>query len=164
MFMFVTGHRPDKLGGWESFNFDRLTQFAEKHIRELTDKHSVDSWFIGMALGWDMACAQACANLGIPYFATIPMIDQPKMWRSADTEKWTELCRRSRRVIIVSDPGYDSTKMMIRNRYMVNRSQMGLSLWDGSKGGTGNCVAHAKSLGKEVINVWGDYVKIGRYD
>lgn len=159
MFMFVTGHRPDKLGGWGSFSHDRLTQFAEHHIQELTVKNSVDCWFIGMALGWDMACAQACANLGIPYFATIPMIDQPKMWRSADTEKWTELCRKSRRTIIVSEPGYDSFKMMVRNRYMVNRSQMGLALWDGSSGGTGNCVAYAKSCGKEVINVWSDYVR-----
>ena len=160
MFACVTGHRPSKLGGYHNFNFDSLVKFAEDHITQLTKEHNITHWYIGMALGWDMACAQACVNLSIPYVACVPFAGYTDNWRSADEQLWMRLCRQAKSVIFTSDPGFTVTKLMIRNRYMVNRSKLVLALHDGSDGGTGKCVKHAHSVGKTVINVWSNYVKV----
>ena len=45
----------------------------------------------GMALGWDMALAQAAINLGIPFIAAVPFIGQENMWIKKTQEYYKEL-------------------------------------------------------------------------
>jgi len=46
---------------------------------------------------------------------------------------------------------YYPAKMQKRNEYMVDNSNIVIAVWDGTKGGTYNCVKYAEKLGKEVI-------------
>lgn len=41
--------------------------------------------------------------------------------------------------------------MQKRNEYMTDNSDIVIAVWDGSKGGTANCVRYAKKLNKEII-------------
>jgi uncharacterized phage-like protein YoqJ len=41
--------------------------------------------------------------------------------------------------------------MQKRNEYMVDNSDIVIAVWDGSKGGTYNCVKYAEKLGKKII-------------
>ena len=44
--------------------------------------------------------------------------------------------------------------MMMRNRHMVERCDLLLSVWDGSPGGTGSTVHYAMQRGVPVRGVW----------
>jgi uncharacterized phage-like protein YoqJ len=50
--------------------------------------------------------------------------------------------------------------MQIRNEWMVDNAHIVLALWDGSSGGTGNCIKYAnrKSVNKPIINLWSSWV------
>ena len=41
--------------------------------------------------------------------------------------------------------------MQKRNEYMVDKCDILLAVWDGSAGGTNNCVKYARKLDKEII-------------
>jgi uncharacterized phage-like protein YoqJ len=56
--------------------------------------------------------------------------------------------------VIVCEGGYHPDKLQKRNIWMVDRSTAVLALWDGSKGGTANCVKYAEKVSVPVFNVW----------
>jgi uncharacterized phage-like protein YoqJ len=56
--------------------------------------------------------------------------------------------------VLVSPGGYAAHKMHVRNKWMVNKCNKVLALWDGSKGGTGNCVSYALSVDRPIENAW----------
>ena len=70
MIVAATGHRPDKLGGYGEEVFEKLVQlamgFLEAHHSKITYGIS------GMALGWDMAYAEALCIKEIPWTAAVP--------------------------------------------------------------------------------------------
>ena len=43
--------------------------------------------------------------------------------------------------------------MQKRNEYMVDLADRVIAVWDGSKGGTANCVKYAEKVGKEIIRI-----------
>ena len=53
----------------------------------------------------------------------------------------------------MSDEEYKPWLMQKRNEYMVDLADKVIAVWDGSKGGTGNCVRYAEKCGKEIIRI-----------
>ena len=47
--------------------------------------------------------------------------------------------------------GYAAWKMQKRNQFMVDHSNLLIAVWDGSSGGTSNCVAYAKKIGLQIV-------------
>ncbi|MNP85294.1 hypothetical protein D3C76_1849670 [compost metagenome] len=43
--------------------------------------------------------------------------------------------------------------MQKRNEWMVDNSKFIISVWDGTKGGTGNCVKYAENKNKHISNI-----------
>jgi len=152
MMISVTGHRPQKLGGYGPMAMDKLELFA-MHVLEEYTQHDV--WFItGMALGWDQAIAVACMELGIPFVAAIPFDGQDSKWPHASRERYRELVAASQESHIVCPGEYASAKMQTRNEWMVDHADRVLALWDGTPGGTGNCVRYAVSCGIPIVQLW----------
>lgn len=48
---------------------------------------------------------------------------------------------------------YYPAKMQKRNEYMVDNSDIVIAVWDGTKGGTYNCVKYAQKLEKKIIQI-----------
>lgn len=44
--------------------------------------------------------------------------------------------------------------MQLRNKWMVDKSDIVIAVWDGSEGGTNNCVQYATENKKRIINLW----------
>lgn len=55
--------------------------------------------------------------------------------------------------IIVCEGGYAAWKMQRRNERMVDDATDILACWDGTPGGTGNCVAYATKVGKPIHRI-----------
>lgn len=52
-----------------------------------------------------------------------------------------------------SEGGFETYKMMARNRYMVNKSDIVIAVICKKTGGTANCVNYAKEHNKLVIEI-----------
>lgn len=146
----ATGHRPDKLGGYSDRVHEDLTRLAVAALAEAA------MWPVisGMALGWDMAVAEAAARIGLPFTAAVPFLGQESRWPAESRARYRRLLKKAETVTIVCEGGYAGWKMQRRNEWMVDNAQTILALWNGSSGGTANCVAYAKSKGKDVRNIW----------
>jgi uncharacterized phage-like protein YoqJ len=155
-----TGHRPNKLGGYSDKVFYRLVDLAKASLAQ----YKPDIVISGMALGWDQALAEAATRLKIPFIAAVPFIGQENSWPEDSQDYYMELLDQASEIITVSDGGYHPRKMQLRNIWMVDRSEKILALWDGSRGGTFNCVQYALSKKKPVINMWNSWMKYNYID
>lgn len=145
-----TGHRPDKIGGYNASASERLEAFAAGIIIDLKPR----SVITGMALGWDQAVARAAVVLGVPIVAAIPFAGQERKWPPESQRAYRELLSKLSELVTVCHGGYEAWKMQRRNEWMVDNCTKLVALWDGSIGGTANCVTYARRVGRETLNVW----------
>lgn len=150
MIIAGAGHRPDKLGGYDSYLLMNLRVFAQQELQRINPKTVIS----GMALGWDMAIAAAAVNLDIPLIAAVPFDGQELRWPSDKKRIYKWLLSKAKSIHIVSRGGYAPYKMQRRNRWMVDQCDMVLALWNGTQGGTYNCIQYAHERRKPVENVW----------
>ena len=151
MIVSFTGHRPNKLGGYNLPNPTHLhvCQQIDKTLREIQPEKIIT----GMALGVDQWAANIAIKLGIPFIAAVPFTGQELAWPQPSQKLFNRLLEKAAEVVIVSEGSYSAFKMQIRNEWMVDRANKVIAIWDGTKGGTGNCVEYAKSKGKEIIYI-----------
>jgi uncharacterized phage-like protein YoqJ len=151
MIVAGTGHRPNKLGGYNNESFLKLVNIAENALKQM----SVTEVISGMALGWDMALAQAAINLNIPFIAAVPFKGYEFMWQEKSKKYYYKLLTKAKRVEYICDDGYSPEKMQIRNEWMVNNCDVVLSMYNGDKsGGTYNCIKYIETKNKNNINLY----------
>lgn len=153
MIIAGTGHRPSKLGGYGPEVTRKLIQIATDYLQEHKPAYVIS----GMALGWDTALAIAANNLDIPFIAAVPFRGQENAWPHGSKVLYKHLLLNAEHVEYVCDDGYAAWKMQQRNKWMVDNCDVLLALWDGSNGGTGNCIKYAKSVGRDIHNLWDKY-------
>lgn len=154
MIIAVTGHRPNKLGGYTEIAQDRVYKLAYDTLKLLHPNEVIT----GMALGWDQAIAQACVDLKIPFHAYVPFQGQEAMWNTLSKRIYWDLRDKAASVKVICSPGFAGWKMQKRNEAMVDDAQSVLALFDGSfTGGTANCVLYAQRKRKRIKNVWPEF-------
>lgn len=104
-----------------------------------------------MALGVDTWAAEAVIdarrtfpNEEIKLICAIPFDGQESRWPEMSKDRYTWILDQADEIHIVCSGGYHPYKMQKRNEWMVDNSKAVLGVWDGSNGGTGNCVKYAK--------------------
>lgn len=152
MILSFTGHRPDKLGGYECH--PKLVALATDLLLLAEPERCI----VGMALGWDMAVACACDNIGIPFTAAVPFAGQERLWPEPAQNMYHNLLRSQLcQPKVLYAGGYSAGKMSLRNGWMVDNSDAVVALWNGTPGGTGNCVRYARIKKKPILNLWPAY-------
>ena len=158
-----TGHRPNKLGGYDKSSENIVLSVAEKALKH----HEPKLLISGMAQGWDMALAYAALLNRIPYVAAVPFKGQELKWSKESQKHYRYLLKNANKVIYVNETYIGPWVMQERNEWMVKHSNTVLALWDGSEtGGTYNCLKFAKKhkhLDKssvDIINYWKVYETI----
>ena len=155
----ITGHRPSKLGGDYDLTSKLLQDIKIQILWELhllapdyvLNKHFF-TLITGMALGIDTLFAKIAIEGEIPFIAAIPCKQQYKKWAQKSRELWMDitdhkLCDK----YYVSEEVYTHDCMQKRNEWMVDNCDILIAVWDGTSGGTANCVEYAKSKGKQII-------------
>lgn len=173
MVVGFTGHRPDKLFG--SYDLENpkvrvLKEKLEKELVELIEKGAT-VFVSGGALGFDQVAFMTVHGLkekypGIKNILAIPFEKQAKAWRSKkDVARYEKMKEKADEVVYVDcvdgykpkgsvEAGdYSAAKMQLRNQYMVDKSNVIIAAWDGSSGGTKNCVDYAKKEKKDIIRL-----------
>lgn len=150
MTIAITGHRPDKIGAGEYMG-GVISDKIKITLFDLIDKHKPDKGISGMALGVDMLWAHCLFHKNIPFIAAVPFIGQESKWSSTAQSYYKTMLSCSSEIVVVSEGGYAPYKMQKRNEWMVDKSDLLIGVWDGSKGGTANCIDYARRNKKELI-------------
>ena len=145
MIISITGHRPNGLPKEYGYNLNneawtKLKEYIEVTIEECykyATQNEELTLVSGMALGvdtafWEVAAKLRKNNQNIRIEAALPFVGQEK--------KWTEKSQKQ-------------YKMMARNRYMVNKSDIIIAVICKETGGTAQCIKYAKEHNKLIIEI-----------
>lgn len=94
-----------------------------------------------------------CYLLKIPFVAYVPCAGFDEKWPAESRKAYWEILKRAETIIEVSALAYHPALMQRRNEYMVDNSDLLLAVWDGSDGGTANCVGYAKIVGRKIERI-----------
>ena len=155
-----TGHRPEKLP-WGSNEEDPRCRALKILIRRAVEQAADDGVTVfccGMARGCDVYFAEAVIALRqvrpqLRLEAWLPCPSQADRWSQADRIRYEKLLNYCDGINMV-EPVYSDGCMLRRDKALVDRADLMLSVWDGSAGGTGWTVAYAKQQGKLIRPIW----------
>lgn len=165
-----TGHRPSKLDNCYSLKHpmsikisDEIYPILEKLIKE----EGIRRFITGGAIGFDQIAFWTVHKLKKTYpdiknVLSIPFKNQAAKWTDKETLTWySKMLKLADEIIYVDELGmyrvegtiigdYHVAKMQQRNEHMVDESRIMIALWDGTKGGTGNCVNYIRKKSKTL--------------
>lgn len=151
-----TGHRPSKTGGYNPNN-PLMQRIVEATTWKIWDAYRAGyrTFISGFAQGFDQEAAKLIIRLRSKYpevrlIAAVPHEDQARPWPHAAELRWRNLLEQADEVHIVCEGGtFYNWMLQKRNEWMVDRSSLVIAAWDGSEGGTRNCLryAYAKNVG-----------------
>lgn len=155
-----TGHRPNKFNGWGAPAPQYVLDWLEKYIDKLIDLKDKITFISGAAQGVDQWAAdivlrkkkerpekEICLTMAIPYDGF------GDNWPHKARQKLKEINNKADNVIYVHQGKYIGPYLLQkRNEWMVDRSHIILAVWDGSSGGTFNCIQYAKKEKVKIIH------------
>jgi uncharacterized phage-like protein YoqJ len=154
-----TGHRPEKFGGYgKNPTAVEVVARTKSELVRLRPSKVLS----GMALGFDQWLAWLCVRQGIPFEACLPFEGQELVWKDPNARaRYHELLKLASTVhTVTSLTAAQRTNRQIvgiamqkRNEFMVDNSTVVLAAWDGSSGGTANCVKYATRKQRPVVRL-----------
>lgn len=167
-----TGHRPDKLFGTYEINNDRaklLMSELMKVIEQLIQEKNVTRFVSGGALGTDQLAFMAVHQMKKKYptienILAVPFANQAAVWKKeTDIKRYEKIKQLADTTVYVDEIDhynvdkkveigeYSARKLQLRNIYMVDQSDIVVAVFDGTEGGTKNCLNYAVKKEKEII-------------
>lgn len=151
MIVSITGHRPEKIGGYRVPN--PTYNFIRRALDEAFLRLQPNTVIVGMAQGVDQLAAELCAINQIPFIAAIPFVGFESRWPAASQIWYRQLLGRATTVRVICSGDFAGWKMQTRNEWMVDHSDLLLAVWNGTNGGTANCVNYARRVGKRIERI-----------
>jgi uncharacterized phage-like protein YoqJ len=150
----------DKVGGYDENN-DLAHAVKEELDNQILEAilGGYTHFIVGGAIGVDTWSAESVLfyrdemgfNITIDLYR--PFEGQERMWNSDTKKRYFDIAERCDNVVTVCDGGYAPWKMQKRNEAMVDDADLVIAVWDGTSGGTENCVKYAEKQGKEIIRI-----------
>ena len=159
MKVMITGHRPAKLGGYNPGNPKRqqigakFNEIFDRAIIAANKKNQTVVAISGMALGCDQWWANQAIDEGLEVHAYVPFEGQENRWPQSAQQYYNALLNKCKRIVISCSGMYAPWKMQKRNRDMVDNADFCIAVWDGTNGGTGNCVSYIIQKRKPLLIV-----------
>lgn len=142
----VTGHRPDKLGGYAAYdNFRAIRRHMKDFLEQAPDGELI--LLSGGALGIDQFWIEVGLFLELPVIAALPFKGYDSKWPNASRTLYANLLAQCHEVRYI-DTEYKSNAYQKRNEFLVDHCDILAAYWNGTPGGTNNCVNYAMSVKK----------------
>ena len=153
-----TGHRSQKLPWGFNEKDKRCLKMKENLYLEIEKSilQGYKTFLCGMALGFDMICAEIVLQFKKKYkdiklIGAVPCENQDCKWSFKERERYRNLLNQLDAVRCIYKE-YNGTKCMLeRNNFMVNNSSKIIALFDGISGGTKKTIDYAKKQGLEIV-------------
>ena len=168
-----TGHRKDKLDLYNHpENEVKIRLELTKVITEIiktTKPNEVIYFYSGGALGFDQIAFDVVERLKkmfktrtIVNEVDVPFENQYTVWSEEEQREYINMLRKANKVVRVDrlenykikgleQDIYHPAKMQKRNEFMVDNCDILIALWNGTSGGTKNCINYAKK--KENVQI-----------
>ena len=163
-----TGHRPETIPYIDDTDSDRYFHL-EKAIWQEVHRYinaGYNTFYCGAARGADMLCGEIILSEKetnhpeLKLVCAIPFKEQARGWGFMEKLQYRELLRRTDRIVQVCD-SYQRGCYHVRNRYMVDNSDVLIAIYNGEpKGGTAYTVNYAWKQGKEITIINPDTFEI----
>ena len=141
----LTGHRV--LG--KDFPRGALEEDLKKHILQ-----GADTFYCGMALGFDLLCCEILVSLKtewpVKIVACVPCADQSARYPYEMRRLYEDLLRECDEKIVLHEH-YEEGCMFERNRRMVDECDVLFAYLRSNRGGTRYTVSYALKKGKKVV-------------
>lgn len=160
MILGVTGHRPQRLGGFSECAKKKLYRFAHRILLRLdTDTIVVQ----GCALGFDQAMAVAAIEQGHKVISLIPYLGFNARWPVESIFELDGILNRSTEVRVctskeIVEMSSPTMALNLRNQKIVDECDTLFALSCGAPSGTQNCVDYALQRNKKVLYLWRDWL------
>lgn len=153
-----TGHRSQKLP-WRFSEEDERCKAMKARLHSEIEKarqRGYKTFLCGMALGFDMICAETVLELKKQYpdikiIGALPCRAQDIKWQEKDRERYKKLLSELDGIRCIYDEYAGAECMLERNRYMVNHSSLMIALFNGLSGGTKSTINYAQKQGMEIV-------------
>ena len=168
-----TGHRPTKIGGYNTTApmrvavTEAIKNALTRAVAKYGDTHEVVV-ISGGALGVDTDSAREAHKMGLRFMIAAPCRNQDKKWPADSKMTYRKMIGFANAdlaeilvangetveqgVVYVHDGEYTGAKLLMdRNIWMVDHADAVVAIWDGSQGGTANCVGYARSQHKPML-------------
>ncbi len=135
--------------------------FIEKVLDEIISEYRGARLFIcGGALGFDTLAAKAVLRAklkydGIKLLLALPCYDQPSRWPAGARADYEIILACADFVVYTTEGAYSEACMHIRNRFMVDLSDVCVTYFTGRAGGTSSTVSYARAKNKKIIRICG---------
>ncbi len=141
----VTGHR--------SVESDLDLEYLE-YVFLRAIKSGIDTFLIGMAVGYDTLCFQILERIRkqrkIRIIACVPCLEQDKFFKPEQKKEYKRLLSVADGRVIISDK-YTHSCMMERNRFMVDNSSFVIAYLNKKQGGSYSTVQYAIKQGVKCV-------------
>ncbi len=152
-----TGHQSQKLP-WKFNEEDNRYKQTRKKVKAEIEKaieRGYNYFISGMALGFDMMCAEIVLEMKKKYKniileCAIPCKGQESKWPEKVQIRYKKIIKQADKIRCIYDYYVDGC-MKERNQYMINNSSLVIALFNGLPGGTKQTIDYARAQGLEVI-------------
>lgn len=119
----------------------------------------------GLAVGWDMLCAEEVLKLKAKYpdvvlIAAIPFPGQELLYSDSDKERYKTIYEAADHREFITDSGYDKEAYHKRNEWMITNCSEMIAYDSGKpRSGTASTVRKALLAGVDVLNIFDELKK-----
>ena len=153
-----TGHRSQKLPWGYNEEDERCVNMKKRLYLEIKKSilQGYTKFLCGMALGFDMICAEIVLQLkkrykNIKLIGAIPCENQDCKWNVQKRTRYRNILNHLDFTRCIYKEYNDVKCMIERNNYMVNNSAKIIALYNGISGGTKRTIEYAKKQGLEIV-------------
>ena len=160
MIVCFTGHRPSKLPGGYYYYCEENIQLGRELRREILEliKNGANHFICGGALGVDQIAFMVLQKLKkqghkITVEIAVPFRYQYIKWSEEQRKLYFQQIQQADKITYVDELDlynlslpprtYNVQKLEMRNRYMVDNSDVVIAVWNGTPSGTKNCIDYA---------------------
>ena len=153
-----TGHRSQKLP-WKFDEKDIRCISMKRNLKKEIEKSINDGYntfLCGMALGFDMICAETVISLkkkfpNIKIIGALPCKTQDLKWPQKERNRYHNLLEQLDGIRCIYNTYVGAKCMIERNHFMVNNSSKIIALFDGQNGGTKDTINYAKKQNLDIV-------------
>lgn len=156
----ITGHRPNKLDKDYGLTGPWMAAIRSA-LQDVINEKKPTIMISGMALGIDTMWAELAIANKIPLIAALPCLGQGSHWPQSSRDRYNNILLKAYSTHICSFDTYTPQCMQKRNEWMVDNCDLLVAVWNGTPGGTANCINYASSpaVNKPILHINPDQLR-----